>query len=67
MPCLPVQTCHCQCSTCMLVSAARASVQVFGNDSVLGRGNETAESTQQWQDDADMPVSLRAEETKLQP
>ena len=61
MPCLPClpSRCHCQCGRCMLVTAAHASVQVFGNDSVLGRGNETAESTQQWLDDVDMPVSLR--------
>ena len=67
MPCLPVQTCHCQCGRCMLATAAHASVQVFGNDSVLGRGNETAESAQQWQDDVDMPVSLGAQDRSLDP
>ena len=56
---------QCQCGRCMLVTAA--SVQVFGNDSVLGRGNETAESAQQWQDDVDMPVSLGAEDRSVSP
>ena len=67
MQCLPVRLRHCQGSRRALVTAAPASAQVFGNDSVLGRGNETAESAQQWQDDVDMPVSLCSEDTKLDP